>query len=111
LLVALLRHIFHHLFLLLPRLLHVFLVHALAHLTHQKCHTNHDYERVLQVREGVKWRLLLKVLEAAARLQLKRVLQPEILALAHAEQVCFSVFARSKIFVHNFYYDGLKVII
>jgi hypothetical protein len=92
-------------------LLLVFFIHALGHLTHEQSHTNHDNERILEINEGIKWRLLFEVLESAGGLQLKRVLKSEVFAFEHTKEISFDVFARSKFFLEDFDHHWLKVIV
>ena len=106
---ALLRHVFHHVALLSLSLLHFFGVNVLHELAHEQGHAHHDDEWVLQVAPGVEGRLHLVVADLAARVELQRVDQPVVLALV-AEQERLRVLALLELFIVDLDKHWLKVV-
>ena len=108
LLLALLRHVFHHVALLRLGLLHFFGVDVLHELAHEQSHAHHDDEWVLQVAPGVEGRLDFVVADFAAWVELQRVNQSVVLALV-AEQERFGVLAFLELFIVDLNKHWLKV--
>ena len=110
LLLALLGHVLHHLFLSFLRLLHFFGIHILHHLAHKKGHADHDNEGVGEVAPDIERSFDLEESISAAWLKDQWVYKSEIFAVLQAEQEGLSVLTGSEFFVVNLNDDGLEVI-
>lgn len=109
LLLALLRHVFHHILLLFRCLRHLLLVDTLGELGHEQGDTDHNNEGVLQVGEGIDFGLRLEVLDARRGLKLQRVHQTVVFAIFERKEVRFGVFTGLELFCVDLDDDGLEV--
>ena len=109
-LLALLGHVLHHLFLSFLRLLHFFGIHILHHLAHKKGHADHNDKWVGEVAPDIEGSLDLKESISAAGLEDQWVHKSEVLAVLQAKQEGLSVLSSSKFFVINLNDDGLEMI-